>query len=280
MLRCVVVLCGLLGAQAAVLPPRWASRDINPCAARPGGWQLLHWPADGRCYRIFEQGPCPDTMELAPRRNGTAECRCPPGTAQSPRDALCHMLFSRGPCLLGEYFAPVPARYGNMHVCMHTHVEMGKGGRREKGRGRSKKGGEHRRRRISREEGGRMVKGGEGRIVSVEGEGVGRGRIDRRRGRKGDGGREIAGEAREGERRVQVEVGGEGEKDRGGNWEGKDGGEAGRGRGSGAGGRGKVEGRGEGREERGREERGGGGGGGRGDEGRDRLTHTLISIHL
>ena len=28
-------------------------------------WQLIYWPSDGQCYQIFEQGPCPDTQELA-----------------------------------------------------------------------------------------------------------------------------------------------------------------------------------------------------------------------
>lgn len=50
-------------------------------------------------------------MELGPSAVGdvtTAECRCPPGTAQSARDALCHPLFTRASCPRGQYFAPVP----------------------------------------------------------------------------------------------------------------------------------------------------------------------------
>lgn len=57
--------------------------------------------------------PCPDTMELSPigtgsiRVNGsTAECRCPPGTAQSIVTSKCHNLFAKGPCESGQYFGP------------------------------------------------------------------------------------------------------------------------------------------------------------------------------
>ncbi len=59
--------------------------------------------------------PCPDTMELSPVGSSavykstmtTAECRCPPGTAQSKITSKCHTLFERGPCELGQFFAPV-----------------------------------------------------------------------------------------------------------------------------------------------------------------------------
>lgn len=57
--------------------------------------------------------PCPDTMELTPAGNSVttsataAECRCPPGTAQSPDTSRCHKLFEQGPCDIGQFFAPV-----------------------------------------------------------------------------------------------------------------------------------------------------------------------------
>lgn len=65
----------------------------------------------------FEQigAPCPETMELGPAAGGggtVAECRCPPGTAQSPRDALCHLIHTRASCPRGQYFAPVPETSG------------------------------------------------------------------------------------------------------------------------------------------------------------------------
>lgn len=57
--------------------------------------------------------PCPDSMELSPigaaniRANGsTAECRCPPGTAQSVITSKCHKLFTKGPCEAGQFFGP------------------------------------------------------------------------------------------------------------------------------------------------------------------------------
>ncbi|KAJ8668216.1 hypothetical protein QAD02_009879, partial [Eretmocerus hayati] len=97
---------------SAIVPPPWADPASNPCATQPRGWQLLYWPPDGKCYKIFQIGaPCPETMELGPSAVGsefTAECRCPPGTAQSSRDAKCYPLFTRASCPEGEYFAPVP----------------------------------------------------------------------------------------------------------------------------------------------------------------------------
>lgn len=90
------------------MPPPWADPGNNPCATQPGGWQLLYWPGDGKCYKIFHQGPpCPPSMELTPGANRTAHCRCPPGTAQHAHDSLCHSLYSTGPCPRGQYFAPV-----------------------------------------------------------------------------------------------------------------------------------------------------------------------------
>ncbi|XP_008217155.1 multiple epidermal growth factor-like domains protein 10 isoform X1 [Nasonia vitripennis] len=109
---CLVVFSIVSIANAAIVPPPWANPTSNPCATQPRGWQLLYWPADGKCYKIFQIGaPCPETMELSPSAVGsetTAECRCPPGTAQSPRDALCHPIFTRASCPKGQYFAPVP----------------------------------------------------------------------------------------------------------------------------------------------------------------------------
>jgi hypothetical protein len=88
----------------AVVAPPWAQEGAEPC----GDWQEVRWPADGRCYRIFRQGPCPVTMEIAFRTDRReAECRCPPGKAQWSRDAKCHALYRRGPCQIGRYFAPV-----------------------------------------------------------------------------------------------------------------------------------------------------------------------------
>ncbi|XP_021916488.1 uncharacterized protein LOC110828249 isoform X2 [Zootermopsis nevadensis] len=113
-------------AQAAVLPPPWADPVRNPCAAQPGGWQLLFWPQDGQCYRIFQQGPpCPETMELGPGVKGDVECRCPPGMAQLSRDAPCHPLFKRGPCPSGQYFAPVPDKPGTFSTIDNVRLRLG-----------------------------------------------------------------------------------------------------------------------------------------------------------
>ncbi|XP_025200849.1 uncharacterized protein LOC112598550 [Melanaphis sacchari] len=109
LLHCLA--CLVAAAMGAVLPPPWADPSQNPCAAEPsGGWQLLYWPDDKKCYRIFQRGyPCPETMELVPRpdRKGSAECACPPGSVRSNRDSRCHQLFRLGgPCDDGQYFAP------------------------------------------------------------------------------------------------------------------------------------------------------------------------------
>lgn len=36
------------------MAPPWANPKLNPCAKQPGGWQLLYWPPDGKCYKIFK----------------------------------------------------------------------------------------------------------------------------------------------------------------------------------------------------------------------------------
>ncbi|XP_015111656.1 uncharacterized protein LOC107037550 [Diachasma alloeum] len=109
---CLLWLLLVADANTSIVPPPWANPLSNPCAAQPRGWQLLYWPDDGKCYKIFQIGaPCPETMELGPSAKSggvIAECRCPPGTAQSARDALCHPIFTRASCPRGQYFAPVP----------------------------------------------------------------------------------------------------------------------------------------------------------------------------
>jgi len=42
------------GYSGAVVAPPWADPDLNPCAKQPSGWQLLFWPPDGGCYKIFQ----------------------------------------------------------------------------------------------------------------------------------------------------------------------------------------------------------------------------------
>ena len=62
-------------------------------------------------------------MELSPSTSGSetiAECRCPPGKAQSPRDALCHQIFTRASCQKGQYFSPVPDPLGKSRFVKYT----------------------------------------------------------------------------------------------------------------------------------------------------------------
>ncbi|XP_046666163.1 platelet endothelial aggregation receptor 1-like [Homalodisca vitripennis] len=115
-------LCLVWLVEGAIVAPPWADPDQNPCASQPGGWQLLFWPGDGKCYKIFHQGPpCPASMELTPGANRTAECRCPPGSAQLAPDSLCYKLYTTEPCQLGEYFAPAQGVSGERWgVCRHV----------------------------------------------------------------------------------------------------------------------------------------------------------------
>jgi hypothetical protein len=101
-------------ARSAIVPPPWSDPNKNPCAQLPGGWQLLYWKPLKKCFKIFQMGyPCPETMELSPIGSSTinlgysAECRCPPGTAQSPITSKCHKIFEREPCDFGEFFSPL-----------------------------------------------------------------------------------------------------------------------------------------------------------------------------
>ncbi|XP_054265467.1 multiple epidermal growth factor-like domains protein 6 [Macrosteles quadrilineatus] len=108
-LAATAAVLGALLCEGAIVPPPWADPGNNPCASRPGGWQLLYWPGDGKCYKIFTKGPpCPVSMELTPGPDRRAVCRCPPGTALHKGDNLCHPLYSTSPCPPQHYFAPVP----------------------------------------------------------------------------------------------------------------------------------------------------------------------------
>lgn len=56
LLGCFICLLSAVDARTAIMPPPWADPSSNPCAAQPRGWQLLYWPADGKCYKIFQVG--------------------------------------------------------------------------------------------------------------------------------------------------------------------------------------------------------------------------------
>lgn len=70
-------------------------------------------------------------MELTPSTgvsrssNGlSAECRCPPGTAQHQESTSCYKLYEQGPCDIGQYFAPVnePANTAIMYATYHSYA--------------------------------------------------------------------------------------------------------------------------------------------------------------
>ena len=49
-------------ARGFVIAPPWANPEVNICSKK--SWQLIHWPLDGKCYQIFEQGPCPRSQVI------------------------------------------------------------------------------------------------------------------------------------------------------------------------------------------------------------------------
>lgn len=38
---------------AAIEPPPWSDPSRNPCASKPGGWQLLYWAPLKQCFKIY-----------------------------------------------------------------------------------------------------------------------------------------------------------------------------------------------------------------------------------
>lgn len=87
----------------SVIPPAWAIREHNPCAAV--SWQQVMWPSDGRCYPIFRQGPCPASQELvwhAEQRRPV--CSCPRGHLLHADSKRCYRRYSRGPCPIHHFF--------------------------------------------------------------------------------------------------------------------------------------------------------------------------------
>lgn len=81
-------------------------------------------------FRLKLGYPCPGTMELTPGTiaGRSAECHCPPGTAQD-RDtssSVCYKLYEQGPCDVGRYFSPVnePSSKAIMYVKTNETVAI------------------------------------------------------------------------------------------------------------------------------------------------------------
>ena len=86
-----------------VIPPPWVDTVSNPCSRE--SWQLLYWPMDGKCYYIFQEGPCPKSYELTYNEEiRTAQCTCPVNSLLSLMDGFCYYRHSQGPCIHDEYF--------------------------------------------------------------------------------------------------------------------------------------------------------------------------------
>ena len=71
--------------------------DVVVCCC---SWQLVFWPASQQCYRIFSQGPCPATQELAYHPPAQEpRCRCPQHLpVRWPVTDRCYARYTRGPC--------------------------------------------------------------------------------------------------------------------------------------------------------------------------------------
>lgn len=86
-----------------VIAPSWVNLSRNPCSS--SSWQLIFWPQTQQCYKIFSQGPCPDTQELSFDEEDQAPvCRCPQNLPLhwKPTDR-CYSRYNRGPCQVNQY---------------------------------------------------------------------------------------------------------------------------------------------------------------------------------
>lgn len=50
---CIFALMFVGDADAAIEPPPWSDPTKNPCANKPGGWQLLYWQPLKQCFKIY-----------------------------------------------------------------------------------------------------------------------------------------------------------------------------------------------------------------------------------
>lgn len=50
---CIFALMFAGDADAAIEPPPWSDPTKNPCANKPGGWQLLYWQPLKQCFKIY-----------------------------------------------------------------------------------------------------------------------------------------------------------------------------------------------------------------------------------
>ena len=100
------LLLGCLTAPAragSVIAPPWVDAERNPCSSE--SWQLVLWSEDGRCYPIFQRGPCAATEELMwDAAEGRAVCACPSGHLPHRGTARCYRRHSRGPCPRRHFF--------------------------------------------------------------------------------------------------------------------------------------------------------------------------------
>ncbi|CAG7816728.1 unnamed protein product [Allacma fusca] len=111
-----------------------ACEKSGPCS-RPG----VYWPAENRCYSIFEKGPCPKGQWLVPNKNKGSKCTdipCPkryraeqskpiesPSTFLFSYQDKCYMagVLNKGPCCKNK----LATIFVNDFVCTSSHYGCG-----------------------------------------------------------------------------------------------------------------------------------------------------------
>ncbi|KAF0311814.1 hypothetical protein FJT64_017405 [Amphibalanus amphitrite] len=112
-----------LSEAGSVIAPPWVDAALNPCSSE--SWQLVRWPADGQCYPIFQQGPCPASQELVWDSDaGRAACRCPDGYLLHGPTQRCYRRHTRGPCPL-RHSLQVDAASGEARCRRHGKCPPG-----------------------------------------------------------------------------------------------------------------------------------------------------------
>jgi len=107
----------VLQASSFVIAPAWADANKNPCSSR--SWQLVYWPPNQQCYKIFTRGPCPATQELTFQADRqSAVCRCPENLPLLWKETeRCYSRYSRGPCHVNQYIDIADDGSGLPPVC-------------------------------------------------------------------------------------------------------------------------------------------------------------------
>lgn len=53
LLQWIAITALIVIGDGAIEPPPWSDPTRNPCANKPGGWQLLYWAPLKQCFKIY-----------------------------------------------------------------------------------------------------------------------------------------------------------------------------------------------------------------------------------